>query len=125
MRYFLLGFILLVVAVISIAGFRGSQSRQPPLEVFPDMDRQLKLRPQASDNFFSDGRSSRLPVAGTIARSSPIQLSSADPSRVAYPFEDVPANTGMATGTTNFVETGPFEITPQFMARGRERYQIF
>ena len=125
MRYFLLGLILLTIVIVSIAGFRGSISRKPPLEIFPDMDRQLKLRPQAPANFFGDGRSSRLPVPGTIARSSPFQLSSSDPSRVAYPFEDVPANTGRVTGATNFVETGPFEITEQFLSRGQQRYAIF
>lgn len=124
MRYFLVGFILLGVLVVSVAGFRGSKSRKPPFEVFPDMDRQLKLRPQTVDPFFADARSSRLPVAGTIARSAPYHLSSADPNLIAYPFEDVPANTGRMTGATNFVETGPFELTPQFMARGRQRFDI-
>ncbi|MFZ4739496.1 MAG: hypothetical protein ACOYM9_26380, partial [Bradymonadia bacterium] len=41
---------------------------KPPLEVFPDMDRQLKLRPQARSELFPDRRSSRLPVEGTLAR---------------------------------------------------------
>ncbi len=118
MRYFLLGFILLSVLVVSIAGFRGSKSRQPPWEIFPDMDRQAKLRPQTTDSFFEDGRSSRLPVAGTIARSTPYRLSAGE-TNVVYPFEDAPVTTGRVTGSTNFVETGPFEITAQFIARGR------
>ena len=124
MRYFLVAFLLLGVLVVSVAGFRGSKSRKPPIEVFPDMDRQLKLRPQNVDPFFPDNRSSRLPVAGTIARTLPHQLSSSDPTLIAYPFEDVPANTGRMTGMTNFVETIPFEITPRFMMRGRQRYDI-
>ena len=68
MRYFLLIFALSVVVVMAMAGKRGSTSRQPPLEVFSDMDRQGKLRPQTDNEFFSDRMSSRLPVAGTIAR---------------------------------------------------------
>jgi mono/diheme cytochrome c family protein len=123
MRYFLVGFLLLCVVVVSIAGFRGSKSRKAPLEIFPDMDRQLKLRPQNVDGFFPDSRSSRLYVPGTIARSTPYQLSSGDTNRV-YPFEDVPVNTGRVVGATNFVETNPFEITDQFIGRGQERYQI-
>src|SRR5437764_14101232 len=107
MRYFLLGFLLVSVLVVSVAGFRGSRSRKPPIEIFPDMVRQLKLRPQTVDSFFNDGRSSRLPVPGTIARSAPYHLSSADTNLVAFPFEDMPVNTGRVTGTTNFVETGP------------------
>jgi len=124
MRYFLIGFLLLGVLIVSVTGLRGSRSRKPPIEIFPDMVRQLKLRPQTVDGFFADGRSSRLPVAGTIARSAPYHLSTADTNLVAYPFEDVPVNTGRVTGTTNFVETGPFEITPKLLARGRERFQI-
>jgi mono/diheme cytochrome c family protein len=126
MRYFLAGFALLAVLVVGIAGFRGSMSRRPPIEVFPDMDRQLKLRPQTPNNFFADGRASRLPVAGTIARSTPYNnLAGATPERAVYPYENAPVNTGQIAGTTNFVETGPFAITAQFMERGRARYAIY
>ena len=124
MRYFLLIFGLCVVITMAIAGKRGSMSRQPPIFVFPDMDRQAKLRPQTPENFFANGRSSQLPVAGTIARSTAYHLSSTDPKLVVYPHEDSPANTGQITGTTNFVETNPFEITAQIMERGRQRFQI-
>jgi mono/diheme cytochrome c family protein len=124
MRYFLVGSLLLAVLVVSVAGLRGSKFRRPPIEIFPDMVRQLKLRPQTVDNFFADGRSSRLPVSGTIARGVPFRLSASDPQQVAYPFEDAPVNTGRVRGATNFVETGPFEITDQLLARGRERFQI-
>ncbi len=106
MRYFLLGVLLLVLLVVSLAGFRGSMSRRPPLEVFPDMDRQLKLRPQTVNGFFADGRSSRLPVAGTIPRSAPYRMSSGG-TNLVYQFEDAPVNTGRVTGATNFVETKP------------------
>ena len=51
--YFLLTFALCVLAVVAIAGRRGGISRQPPLYVFPDMDRQLKLRPQNGNGFVS------------------------------------------------------------------------
>lgn len=124
MRYFVAGFLLTVVLVIGLAGFRGSISRNRPIEVFPDMDRQQKLHPQHPSDFFPDGRASRKPVAGTIARSSPYHLSATDPERVVYPFESAPATTGMESGTTNYVEVGPFEYTAQFLARGQERYQI-
>lgn len=124
MRYFLVGLLLLGVLVVSVAGFRGSKSRRPAIEVFPDMDRQPKLRPQTLASFFPDGRSSRLPVAGTIPRSAPLQVPVGDSNVVVYPFEDSPVNTGHVKGATNFIETIPFEVTPQFMARGRQRFQI-
>ena len=60
-------------AGVGIAGFQGRLSRKPPIEVFPDMDRQLKLRPAEPNDFFTNGVSSQLPPAGTIARSEPLQ----------------------------------------------------
>ena len=36
MRYFWFPFILLCIAVIGIAGFRGEKSTKPPLEIFAD-----------------------------------------------------------------------------------------
>jgi mono/diheme cytochrome c family protein len=111
MRYFLLIFALCVVTVVGIAGRRGSLSRRPPIELFPDMNRQPKLRPQTPDEFFADGRSSRMPVAGTIAQED-------------THYEDLPVNTGRVTGTTNFVETIPVEVTAKLLARGEQRFNI-
>ncbi len=93
MRYVLLFFALSAVMVVAIAGKRGERSRRPPIEIFPDMDRQPKLRPQTVNAFFKDRLSSQLPVAGTVARGSP--------------YEDSPVNTGRIPGTTNFVATIP------------------
>ena len=111
MRYFLLAFIIAVALVVGIAGSRGKLSRKPPIEVIPDMDRQPKIRPQTPSAFFADGRSSRLPVEGTVARGSA--------------FLDAPINTGLVTGTTNFVANNPIKVTPELMARGQNRYQIY
>jgi hypothetical protein len=89
------------------------------------MDDQPKLRPQTTFDFFPDQRSSRAPVPGTIARNQAYSgLRGSEPGRAVYPFEDLPVNTGQITGTTNFVESGPFEITPDFIEWGRQRYQI-
>lgn len=111
MRYFLLIFALTVALVMVIAGQRGSLSRQRPISVFPDMDKQWKLLPQKDAEFFTDdGRSSRLPVPGTIARGAP--------------YQDWPVNTGRVSGLTNFVETSPLPITETLMARGRQRFDI-
>jgi mono/diheme cytochrome c family protein len=111
MRYFLLIFALCVVTVVGIAGRRGSFSRRPPIELFPDMNRQPKLRPQTPDAFFADGRSSRLPVPGTIAQED-------------THYEDLPVNTGRVPGTTNFVETLPVPVTATLLARGQQRFNI-
>jgi mono/diheme cytochrome c family protein len=111
MRYFLIIFAVCVVMVVAIAGKRGSLSRRTPIELFPDMNRQPKLRPQTVNAFFDDGKSSRLPVAGTIAQED-------------THYEDLPVNTGKATGTTNFIENIPVPVTAQLLARGQQRFTI-
>ena len=102
MRYFLVGFLLVGLLVVSVAGLRGGKSRKPPIEVFPDMARQLKLRPQNVDGFFSDSRSSRLLVPGTIARSTAYRLSSSDSNKVVFPFEDAPVTIQAEVGVSGF-----------------------
>jgi len=121
MRYFLLIFALSVVIVMAVAGKRGSTSRRPPIELFSDMDRQPKLRPQTYNEFFSDKMSSRLPVAGTIARSKPHLVNGQE----VYPYENAPINTGMIPGTTNFIETIPVPVTAAMMDRGQQRFNIY
>ena len=108
-------------AVVGIAGFQGGLSRKPPIEIFPDMVRQTKLRPMVPDNFLPNGVSSQLPPSGTIARSEPIQTVSGP----VYPFEDSPVNTGRGTGTTNFVETNPLPVNEALLRRGHERFDIY
>ncbi len=111
MRYFLLILLLVTVGVVSLAGFRGSLSRKPPLEVFPDMKRQPKLRPQKPNAFIPNQTSSQLPVPATIALDSP--------------FEDLPVNSGLATSTTNWLAANPLPLTAQLLARGQQRFAIF
>lgn len=110
MRNFLLGFILVCVLTVCVLGFRGGLSRKPPVEIFPDMDRQLKLRPQTEAGFFPDNRSSRLPIPGTVARGAH--------------YAETPVNTGRISGTTNGVENIPVPVTRQLMQRGKERFEI-
>jgi mono/diheme cytochrome c family protein len=111
MRYFLLIFGVAIVAVMLVAGQRGHTFRKPPVYVFPDMDRQPKLRPQEPNRFFPNGISSQFPVPGTIARGDP--------------FEDTPLNTGKKPGTTNYIDTIPIPVTAELMARGQERFNIY
>jgi|TARA_B100001245_G_scaffold68244_1_gene47806 hypothetical protein len=116
MRYFIIGFVTIVCLVISTAGFQGSFTRNTPIEVFPDMDRQAKVRPQAPNLFdevfgAGDGRGSRLPVAGSVARGAAV--------------DDQPANTGRKSGSEEWVELNPLELSTDTLQRGRERYNIF
>lgn len=120
MRYALLIAILLGVGILAIAGKRGGMSRKPPIELFPDMDRQPKLRPQAASSFYSNGLSSQLPVSGTVARSQPLEVGGVK----VYPHEDHAVNTGRLPGTTNFVANLPLPVTAQLLTRGQQRFSI-
>src|SRR6187401_1524812 len=106
MRYFLAIFAVILIVGVLAAGKRGDTSRRPPIEVFPDMDRQLKLRPQTPNGFFANGLSSQPYVAGTIPQSGAHVIN----GKAIYPFEDVSANTGRLPGKTNFVELNPLPV---------------
>jgi mono/diheme cytochrome c family protein len=119
--YFILVFAAGAAAVFAIVGIPGHLSRTPPLEVFPDMDRQAKLRPEKPFDFLPNGLSSQLPPAGTVSRSAPV----ATLSGPVYPYQEVPLNTGCATGTTNFVTLNPLPVTGAMLQRGREQFDIY
>ncbi|MEI7730438.1 MAG: cytochrome c [Verrucomicrobiota bacterium] len=110
MRYVLLTLLVATLVVATFAGLRGGFSRKPPLELFPDMVRQPKLRPQFQNGFFPDGRASQPQPEGTIAQ--------------GEPFQDLPLHTGRVTGTTNFVTVNPIPVTAAVRERGRERFNI-
>lgn len=113
--------LVLSAALFAIVGPQGRFSRKPPLELFSDMDRQTKLRPQKPFGFFTNGVSSQLPPAGTIARSTPVKTASGE----VYAFEDSPVNTGRIAGKTNFVAANPLPINMELLNRGRNRFDIY
>jgi len=118
--------IVLVGLAIGVAGFgtlglQGKLSRKPPMELFPDMDRQAKLRPMEPNHFFTNGVSSQLPPAGTIARSEAIQTASGP----VYRFEEAAVNTGRIGGSSNFVEVNPLTVNLALIQRGRDRFDIY
>lgn len=121
MRYFILIFAVLALVVVGVAGRRGDLSRNRPIQIFPDMKRQLKLRPQTANGFFASGLSSQLPQPGTIAQGRPFVVNGQE----IYPFEDAPVNTGRVTGATNFVEFNPYPVTGELLARGQQRFTIY
>jgi mono/diheme cytochrome c family protein len=119
--YFILVFAASAAAMFTIFGIPGHLSRRPPLEVFPDMDRQAKLRPEKPFDFFTNGLSSQLPPAGTVARHPPVETLNGP----VYSYQAVPLNTGCITGTTNFVATNPMVVDAALLARGHEQFDIY
>lgn len=70
---------------------------------------QQKVKPLAQDDFFADSRGSRIPPAHTVARG---QLR-----------EDEQFYTGKIGN--DLAATFPMPISPELLARGRERYEIY
>ena len=125
MRIFLAIYVFAIIAAVSILGFRGANSTKPPLEVFPDMDRQARYKPQGENEFFADGRNDRPIPSGTVARgsySNQTEVFSAD-------FEDarlgdtVLINGKKADGS--FVAKLPLEVTHKLIEQGKEKFDIF
>lgn len=136
LRGFLIIFLLCTVAIIAVFGFRGQVSTAPPLEVFPDMVRQMKVRAQAPLDFFADGRGPRLPVAGTVpvgyemparhASAAPMQPDQVGPwshPDVGFSVGTDYYNTGKM-GATQWGTGIPLEVTAELMARGQQRFNI-
>lgn len=109
MRIFFISFAFVVVTALGILGFRGGTTTRPPVEVFPDMDRQPRYKAQGESEFFADGRADRLPVEGTVGRG---QLRD-DEHRFQGRSGD------------QFAEGFPGIVTREMMDRGRERYAIY
>jgi cytochrome c5 len=120
MRYLLLTFALLAVLVVAFAGLRGCRFRQPPLEIYADMKRQPRLRPETASAAFTNGLSSQLIPPGAVAQIKPFQLG----EKEIFPWQQVPLNTGRVAGETNFVPTNPLPITATRLAQGRKLFDI-
>ena len=134
LRGFLLIFVLTGVALVAVFGFRGQHSTGSPLEVFPDMVRQMKVRAQAPSGFFADGRGPRLPINGTMPMG--YEMPKADAMSPPAAAVDVPAprlRVAFSEGP-DYYNTGkmgdhwgtglPVDVTPALMHRGQERFQI-
>jgi mono/diheme cytochrome c family protein len=136
LRGFFLIFALLGVAMVAFLGFRGQKSTGSPIEVFPDMVRQIKVRPQAPLGFFADNRGMRPPVAGTvpIGYEMPQQNAQANPGTAPLPTGQERQSPFAFSAGNEYASTGkmganwgtgiPMEVTPQFMERGAERFNI-
>src|SRR5438477_948540 len=134
LRGFLLIFLLSGIALVAVFGFRGQKSTGSPLEIFPDMVRQQKVRAQAPLNFFADGRGPRVPVAGTM----PIGYEMPKPQTIAgspgpVTVAEVHSRLGFSVGT-DYYDTGkmgdrwgtgiPVEVTHELIERGQQRFNI-
>jgi mono/diheme cytochrome c family protein len=132
MRYFFLAYAIIVVMVVGALGIPGSETPRRPLEIFPDMDRQDKVKAQSREAFFADGHGDRLPVAGTSPRGYSTSEVVAAGGGMPQPQFSPGRTSYYATGALgDFFGTGmPEELglkeenVEAFLLRGQERYQI-
>ena len=121
MRYAYLTLLFLVVSAVSVLGFRGSLSQRTPLEIFPDMDRQPKYKPQAESAFFADRRTDRPTPVGVV----PYGRTALAPE-AKFLAEDDHLYRGLAAnGTPARGYPAGITVDAQFLERGQLKYTIY
>jgi len=101
---------LLAAATLLLAGCSNFPSRDPQVWFWSDMKHQLKYKAQSSSPLFADGRSSRPPVAGTVAQ------------------ETYRPDTAYSTGIGadgNYVALNPEPVNRAALERGRAQFDVY
>lgn len=107
-RLFFLAMLLLPLVLISC---RGQLDEKPPIHLNPNMDDQRRFEAQEQNEFFSDNRSMRQPVEGTVPRSSP--------------YGNYKGYYQGGNEEDSEMTEMPVELTRSFLYRGKDRYDIF
>ena len=90
MKIFFLIYFVIVLLTISILGFRGSITEKEPVEVFNDMDRQAKYKPQSENDFFANKQNDRLPPTRSVPRGNLLEIKQVfDPNYSAKTKEEL------------------------------------
>jgi mono/diheme cytochrome c family protein len=124
MRYAYFTLVFACLLTVSIMGFRGRRTTGAPIMVFPDMDFQAKYKPQRASKFFADGRTDRLPVAGTVPHGRTADVDDPTNDNASFLGADDAHYAGKnADGT--FVRNFPIPVTAELVARGQNRFAIY
>jgi hypothetical protein len=131
LRVFFLIFILAVIAIVSLAGFRGTHSPKPPIEIFVDMVRNPRYDPQHESDFYADTRAARRPVPGTVplGYTVPNAFLSTGANNNALDqepggFSDAPDYYNSGRMGTVYGDGIPLKVDQGLLERGRERFNI-
>lgn len=105
--------LLLLAAVppVLFARARSTPNPRRPIHLVQDMDFQPKFKPQSANPLFADGRAQRPPAPGTVAR--------------GETFEDAHFHEGVVEGAWATEFPAAVLVDDAFLARGRERYNIY
>lgn len=101
---------LILGSVLALSGCGIVKTREPQREVWDDMRRQEKFKPQQEASMFPDQRASRRAPEGTIAR--------------GYLKDDDVFHTGLLNPTT-FAGQNPEKIDVEFLKLGQTRYNVY
>jgi hypothetical protein len=131
LRAFFLIFILATIAIVSLAGFRGTHSAKPPLEIFVDMVRNPRYDPQHESDFYADTRAARAPVAGTVPLGYSVPNAFLSTGANNNKLDQEPAQFSDGTDYYNTGRMGdvygdgiPLKVDRDLLDRGRERFNI-
>jgi mono/diheme cytochrome c family protein len=110
---------------VSILGFRGTLTEKEPFEVFSDMDRQAKYKPQAENGFYLNGQNDRLPPKMTMSRGNALEMKEVFAT-------DYTANSAakelLLSGKDadgEFSDVFPYPVDFELMQYGKESYNIY
>jgi len=109
-RYNKILVIPLLVLVMLVGCYRGQPKKKPPVHLVPDMDSQPRYDSQEYSNFFKDGSTMRLPVAGTVA------IGQLNQDGAYYEGKD-------ERGT--FIKHNAMPVNMVMLKRGQERYNVY
>ena len=124
MRWVFAGFFGVVIAMITLLGWRGMTSARRPLMLVPDMDFQPRYNAQAESAFFADGRTMRPTPTGVVAYGGLDYVSDAgSPRQDANLLAEDDSYFRGKIGKT-FVAKNPLQFDLPLLRRGRERFQI-
>ncbi len=130
LKYFFLSYAFVAAIVVAAFGTRGSKSELPPIEIFPDMDHQAKVKYQVKNDFFADGHGARMPVKGTVPMGFEV------PAKPASAQDAKPASFAFTNGV-DYYNTGkmgdfygdglPEELKADkaLLERGERQYNIY
>jgi mono/diheme cytochrome c family protein len=129
MKYFFITYFFLAALIVAAAGFRGSKSELPPIEIFDDMDHQAKVKYQRSSEFFADGVASRKPVAGTVPMGFEVPSKAASeggkPAKFAFSNGVDYYNTGRMGDYYGDGFPQQLALDQELLERGQQRYNIY
>ena len=103
-----LGAVLLLAT--TLLSCRGQKTENPPMRTQLNMQFQERFNAQEENPFFEDGMAMRTPVEGTVARG-------------MLRHDTVLFNGVDEEG--NYVNEIPFDLTRDFLYRGKDRYDIY